>query len=386
MKTQNVVSRALAFLVVALLAASCSPEITPTALPKAPAGISTVSSQSNSALQEKWNETVAAAKAEGSLAIYHPSGAEMRQRVGEEFYKKFGIRIEWTPGRSNELVQKILSERRAGIYNADVLVACTMSALNSLKPAGALAPLEAKLILPEVKDTSKWFQEKHWWVDNEKTHLAYAAIPQAALVINTDLVKKDELKSFRDLLNPKWKGKMVMDTPFVGGSGNSWVTGIGHIIMNTDYLQELARQEPTILQDSRQEAEWIARGKYPIGLGQSVTEVSLLMKAGITNLDVVTPAEGTWLSQSSGAMSVLNNAPHPNAALVYFNWALTKEGQTIISQSEGYQSARVDVAADFLESWSIRQPGVKYFDGINYEYNLKKQEYLDVAKKMFVKQ
>lgn len=378
MNTPKILPLALNSLVWVMLLASCAPPATtplPAERPGAPTGKLT--------WERNWDETVSAAKAEGNLVIYGFTMPRQRQLISEAFSSKFSIRPEWVVGRSNEIAQKILSERRANIYGADVLLGGTMSYMTILKPAGALKPLEPDLLLPEVTENNKWFQGKLWWVDNERTHLAYAAIAMPPVLINTDLVKKGEIASYRDLLDPKWKGKILMDNPFTGGPGNSWVTAIGYNIMDTAYLEELAKQEPFMLQDARQEVDWIARGKYPIGIGQSTANISEYIKAGVSNIEVVTPREGTWLSQSAGAVSLLNKSPHPGAARAFLNWILTREGQTIISKAEGYQSARIDVPTDHVEPWSLRQPGVTYHDAINLESQMKKGEYVGIAKKIF---
>ncbi|MBI4333225.1 MAG: extracellular solute-binding protein [Chloroflexi bacterium] len=372
-----------ALLASVLLAAACAPA--PEAAfpaPAAPSGASSVAARAS--WQQSWDETVAAAKKEGSVTIYSSNTPETRQMVGDAMRAKFGIRVEWaTGGGSNELVQKILAERNARLYNVDAMLGGTMSIMNFLKPAGALLPLEQFFILPEVTDTSKWFQDKLWWVDKERTHLAYAAIAMPGIVVNSDVVRPEEMASYRDLLNPKWKGKILMDDPSTGGPGNSWVTAIGYNILDNSFLEELARQEPEFHTEKRTEHEWVARGKYPVLIGGSTDTIFQLKNSGVSNLAVIAPREGTWLSQSNGAITLLNNAPHPNAAKVLFNWILSAEGQTVVCRGQGLQSARIDVPTDWVDSFTIRQPGVKYADAINLESQVKKGEYAQLAKKIF---
>ncbi len=373
----------LAYLVLAALlgAVSCAPNPPPSA-PAATSAAPGATTAPAATWEVEWNRTVAAAKKEGRLVIYGNTTSEMREAVSKAFDAKFGIPIEWLPGRANELVEKIVSERRNGIYVPDVLSDATTSAMNLLKPTGAMEVLEPKLILPDVTDTSKWLNNRLWWVDPERTHIAYFAIPQTGIFINTDMVKPAEMTSYNNLLEPRWKGKIVMDDPTLGGSGNSWVTAMGELIMDRDYLRKLAAQEPMLLRDNRQEAEWVARGKYPVGAAMSPDEVVQFIRAGAP-VASITPKEGTFVTLSRGGLSVLDRAPHPNAAKVYLNWALSKDGQTVISKSEGLLSARTDVSSEFVDPSSQRQPGGKYFDTINYEYQLKKGEYVAIAKDIF---
>lgn len=76
----------------------------------------------------------------------------------------------------------------------------------------------------------------------------------------------------------------------------------------------------------------------------------------------------------------MNKAPHPNAAKLFVNWLLTREGQTIYSKTYGAQSARVDVPTDYLNPWSFRESGVKYVDVMDEEFDTKADEYLKLAK------
>lgn len=373
----------LACMVLAALlgAISCAPN-PPPSTPAATSAAPGATTAPVAAWEVEWNRTVAAAKKEGTLIIYGNTTSEMREAVSKAFGDKFGIPIEWLPGRANELVEKIISERRNGIYVPDVLSDATTSAMNLLKPTGAMEIMEPKLILPDVTDTSKWLNNRLWWVDPEHTHIAYFAIPQPGIFINTDMVKPAEMTSYNNLLEPRWKGKIVMDDPTLGGSGNSWVTAMAELIMDRDYLRKLAAQEPLLLRDNRQEAEWVARGKYPLGAGMSPDEMVQFIRAGAP-VAAITPKEGTFVTLSRGGLSVLDRAPHPNAAKVYLNWALSKEGQTVISKSEGLLSARTDVSSEFVDPSVQRQPGGKYFDTITYEYQLKKGEYVAIAKDIF---
>jgi ABC-type Fe3+ transport system substrate-binding protein len=67
--------------------------------------------------------------------------------------------------------------------------------------------------------------------------------------------------------------------------------------------------------------------------------------------------KGTDTSPANGALALFNKAPHPNAAKIYINWLLSKEGQTVFARASGYVSARVDVSIDHTEPWRIPQPG-----------------------------
>lgn len=174
-------------------------------------------------------------------------------------------------------------------------------------------------------------------------------------MINTSLVKKDEVKAYRDLLNPKWKGKILIDDPTILGGGNRWAMFIGEYFpeLGWDFQRELARQEPTLLRDRRLMAQWLTLGKYSIYLGPH-TEVRRMIDAGAP-IAVVYPKEGTYGSSGHGSVAFYDKAPNPNAAQVFANWFLTREGQTVYSRARMKQSMRTDVPIDHLPPEETRE-------------------------------
>ncbi len=85
----------------------------------------------------------------------------------------------------------------------------------------------------------------------------------------------------------------------------------------------------------------------------------LPMAAYPGHINFHTPDEGSFLD-GSGFADIVNRAPHPNAAKVWINWFLSREGQTANTRASGVQSTREDIPTDFLVPSTVRQPGVKY--------------------------
>ncbi len=310
--------------------------------------------------QAKWNDVVAEAKRERTLVVATSSGPEVRQPISEAFERKYGITLEFISGRPAELVPRALAERRAGIYSADVWIAGVPLMMTELKPARAIDPLDKLLILPEVTTRENWWGGDLRWVDKEKYMVGLLAYPKAPLFVNTDLVKPDEAKSYKDLLKPEWKGKMVLYDPTISGAGNTWFQGlVKGGIMDLDYMKALARQDLMVQRDARLQVEWVVRGKYPLGLAVR-TETAIDFERQGAPAKLMTPAEGTYLIFGGAGLCVVNKAPHPNAATVFVNWLLTKEGSTIFSRAFGAQSARLDVPTEGLHPESVRKQGIDY--------------------------
>src|SRR3990172_249498 len=173
--------------------------------------------------QETWNKVVAGAREEGKLVIYSSMGPPTRKAITRAMAEKYGVTAEFVSARPREFVQRILSERKAGLYHGDITVSGTGDITPRLKPAKALESLDSALILPEVLDKKVWWGGNHLWVDKEHTQVCFVAKPQVGVTINTNLVKPEEIRSYKDLLDPKWKGKILQDDPTLGGGGSAWV-------------------------------------------------------------------------------------------------------------------------------------------------------------------
>ena len=108
-------------------------------------------------------------------------------------------------------------------------------------------------------------------------------------------------------------------------------------------MQNIVKQEPLITRDRRLQAEWVARGKYPIALGVEPSEIFKMVEAGAP-VKLISMKDGQPLT--SGPMNVMafDRGPHPNATKLFVNWVLGKEGGTIMAKHSGYISARVDVS------------------------------------------
>lgn len=313
-----------------------------------------------------WAKALQEGKKEGKVVIYSTGGGEVRA-MGAAFQKKYGIAVESVIGRGAELTPKLSSERKAGLYLVDLYLGGSGTAMVDWKGMGVLAPMEPLLVLPEVLDPNVWFGGKLIFLDKQKLvlkGLAYANVP---LAINTELVRPDEIKSYKDLLNPKWKGKIVMNDPTTRGTGGKTAATAGLELMGWDFMLALAKQEPLILRNERQQIEWVAQGKYPMVFAPLTTPLAEFIKAGAPLKEILL-AEGSHYTGGVGNIAFIDKAPHPNAAKIFVNWYLSKEGQTIMSQETLNPSARLDVSKEGMNETRILKPGVKYVDSDSEEF------------------
>jgi ABC-type Fe3+ transport system substrate-binding protein len=275
----------------------------------------------------------------------------------------------------------ITRERQAGVYHWDVYVGGTPSILQTLKPAGAFAPLRPALMLPEVLDDAAWFGGlDSGWMDKEKTYsMGFGLTMNPTVVVNWDVVSHDDLKTYADLLKPQFAGKIVWDDPRLPGQG---ISTAQRFLVNfgADWLKRLfAEQKIAYIANPRQLAEWVVSGKYPIGIGLAPQELKIFQQHGLGKnvSDFLVPLEHPSLEYGYGTVSMLSHAPHPNAAKLYINWLLSKAGQNEwIKTSEN--SRRLDVPIATAET--AAQPGVVYVGEQNEENLPTRQQAGAIAK------
>jgi iron(III) transport system substrate-binding protein len=305
------------------------------------------------------------------------------------FKKKYGIEVETVTARSLQLIEKMFTERRAGLNMVDAFISGTTDMILRLKPAGVPHPLEREFLLPELTDPlliqKLWYEGKMTFVDREtRLILSFAAYTTVPFAINTEMVKPDELKSYKDLLQPKWKGKISINDPTMPGAGGKWFgMALWAKMADLDYMKKLAEQEPAVLTDTRLQVDWLARGKYPVAIAAKTGVFTDFVEAGAPVQRVPAPVEGAYVSSGGGNIALIKDRPHPNATRLYLNWLLTQEGQTVFSVASGRQSRRLDVPKEHADPAQRIEPGVKYANGDDEEYLSQENKYYDFAKEIF---
>jgi ABC-type Fe3+ transport system substrate-binding protein len=330
------------------------------------AGVS-LGAQGKPAWQQEWEKTLEAAKKEGQLTVYI-SGYEA---VLPYFEKEFPeIKVTAVTARGNQLGQRLLSERRAEKYLADVVSSGANPNYQAFYPARALDPIKPALILPEVTDQTKWYLKKHQYSDPEGQYVFnyVGSATYGAVNYNSTLVDSKDFKSYWDLLTPKWKGKIeVRDIREAGpGAGNTRFFYY-HADLGPPFIRKLfGEMDATLFRDFRQGPDWLATGKYAICF---FCDVDVLKRQGLP-VDTFGPRvfkEGGGLVQQFGTLTLVNRAPHPNAAKVFINWLLSQRGQIALQKSQTNaetpaDSLRADIPKDEVPLLNRRLDGIKYLD------------------------
>jgi ABC-type Fe3+ transport system substrate-binding protein len=195
---------------------------------------------------------------------------------------------------------------------------------------------------------------------------------------NSKLVNPSSFKSYWDLLDPKWKGKIVVFDPKAGGFAATRDRFFYHNPeLGPPFLRRLfSEMAPTLYARYPQGEDWLATGKYSLCLcrHQSISEA----KSQGLPVDLVEPAqfkEGVGVETRAKTMVLMNQAPHPNAAKVFLNWFLSREGQSDFQKIAGKfldagaeGSLRVDIPKEDIPPRNRLNPGVKYVPQWNPDF------------------
>jgi iron(III) transport system substrate-binding protein len=319
--------------------------------------------------QPDWSKTLEAAVKEGQVNIYYWGPAPAID--AGVFQKKFPqIKVVVTTGSGGQLLQRILSERRGDKYLADVYIDGASNFHPHIFNARAVDPIKSALILPEVVDESKWWRGKHKYLDKEQQNvLAFSSTPNFGTIsYNSRLVDIKEIKSYHDFLHPKWKGKIAARDISDAGGGSSPMRFFYHNPeLGPNFIHRLfSETDVTMFRDSRQAVDWLASGKVAICFFCTGTEVAKRQALPVEELTKLLK-EGAGLSGQVGYVGLLNKAPHPNAAKVFINWFLSREGQITFQEEQAKagnprDSLRIDIPKDVISMQERRVEGGRYIE------------------------
>lgn len=329
------------------------------------------SAESKPASQTDWEKAIAAAKKEGEVRLWgdqeitHPD-------IVAAFAKEYPfIKAVTVSGRVGELMPRIIAERRAGKYLADLYSGGLggRSFFDFLK-TGVLDPIKPVLLLPEVVDGSKWLNGEHYYADGEKrfVFMYEGSLAGVGLHYNTNLVDLKEFRSYWDLLNPKWKGRILLYER-VGVGSPSVVRFYYNAQLGPDFLRRLLTEmNLTVSQDRRQSSDWLASGKFPICIDCGDTDRAKQQGLPVDEFPHANLKEAGYEISTSGnsGLALVNNAPNLNAARVFANWFLSREGQTVwqavmnTKVLEPSDSMRIDIPKDKVAAPARREEGRKY--------------------------
>jgi iron(III) transport system substrate-binding protein len=280
----------------------------------------------------EWQKVVDAAKKEGKLVIYTASiGSPFHKTVIKAFESKYGITVELLEARASEVRERVRVEQAAGRFLGDLhhngsTTTWLMQRDGNFQPRGEI---------PNIRNL-----EPPYTADDIKIP---AEVISYCLLINKNLVKPaDEPRSWKDILDPRWTGKILSDDYRALGGG-----AVFFVVMQNTFGQEfhdkLAAQKPVFSRDLQNSERRTARGEYPLYLPFNLQDLNNLKGLPVK---AIVPAEGRPYVRFD--ISVLKNAPHPNAARLFMNHYLEPESQLVFANA-GYNPVIKGVVEKTIE-------------------------------------
>jgi iron(III) transport system substrate-binding protein len=334
---------ALAPMLVATLAACTSAPPAQPAAPQASAPPPARAPAAPPAWQAEWEQTVAAARQEGQVAVSGPVGEVWRNAL-LTFEKDYpGIKLEFNGVNGRDFWPRVQQEREAGHYLHDLRVGGAEPTAFAAARDVILVPIRPILLLPEVVDGSKWLGGiEGLFADTAKQYfVGFLVNVNAPATVNRDVVSETDLRSDRELLDPRWKGRISLQDPRAGAAQSNLAAMLA--TYGESFVRELlAEQQLVVIEDSRQQVEWLVRGRYPIAIGVAPAQLLHFQQQGLGR-NVVDLEGVRSLSVGAGGLVLLGRAPHPNAAKVFVNWLLTAPVQERVAAATQLNSRRLDV-------------------------------------------
>ena len=263
-------------------------------------------------------ELIDAARKEGRIVFYSAMDLPVAEKLGKAFEASFsGIAVRVERSGSERVFQRIAQEMESGIHAADVVNSADAAHFIVWKRNGWLAPCLPEEVAQHFP--AQYYEPDGLWITSR--------VWLSSLGYNTNLVRgEDAPKSFADLLDPKWMGKMVKAHPAYSGT---IMTATFAIVreLGWDYLEKLARQKVMQVQSSTDPPKKLALGERAVMADGNDYNLIQLKESGAP-VEVVYPAEGTPLV--TGPSGVFKSAPNPNAARLFQNWLHSRQAQQLL--------------------------------------------------------
>ncbi len=349
--------------------------------------------------EAKWNALIEAAQEEGEVVIIAGGSASVGMKNHIEYFQnKFGIKVIVGRGSGTDQANRLLAERGNGRYTADVVHVGPTSGNTRLIPNGAYDPITPLLFHPEVVDQSLWLNNQHHYADPDQDKIflwnGVADVERFPSWYNTELVSDDELpRSVEEIFSPRWRGVLAMQPPNTGGAGGTWFEMYIHPDFGPDFIERFIREmDVTFTTDTLGMVNGLVKGKYH-GLhgGLGTQDPDDLVEKGLPiaepNVDIAS-IKTISPSGSSNNVAVLNRRPNPNAAQLYVNWLLSREGQTVW-QDDPLQEQNPTLRTDDIPPGTTRERERRK-DGVSYviliaqpEILAKRDEALEFATRIY---
>lgn len=353
-------SGAALLIAILVLMVACAPQpvLAPTAPPPTVAAPTPAVAPPPKPEDTQWQQVVKAAQQEGKLIMYDAAFfvGDTRIAIPKAFKERTGISAEvLVTGGSSATIQRLQVEQRTGLSVADVFASGGLSGPRMISLGFTQ---EVAGGLPALKEKGVFITDPVFSPGGEAIIFGTTLL---GVMANSKLVQPGEIKSYKDLMNPKYKGKIVIRDPRLGSGGSAFTLGtFRHLkILDDDFLRNLVKQQEVVMWGGGESeaAQMVARGEYTVNMGAAIDVLyAALIREGAPVMPVYMQ-EGTV--GDIGVIQMSNKAPHPNSARLFIDWLLTAEGQSVYHKARATSPMRKDVP-NFMPPALTKEPMPKF--------------------------
>ncbi len=305
---------------------------------------------------------IEATKKEGKVVWYTSLALPSSTMIANLFMNRYkGIEVEVHRTGSQRVLQRVMQEVSAGIKNVDIIHTSDGGHFVLLRKKGLLT----KYLPKGLESFPSGFKDKEGYYFGMRATLSVIAYNPKII---TD---KEAPKSWKDLLDPKWRGKMVTAHPSYSGIIATHVQAIVNLY-GWDYFKELSRNKLHLVQSANDPAGVVASGERPVGANGAEYFYYKTMKQG-NPLRIVYPKEGIPLVVSP--VAIARDAPHPNAAKLFMDFIFTKESLQAMANLEGLYTGHPDV------TYPKDKPKLKELNLLNVEAEQLEEKNAEIKKR-----
>ena len=267
-----------------------------------------------------WARIIDAARKEGGVTLSTGLESPVVRTVLKNFETRYSVPVNSLVGRPSEVRERIRVAQIAGRQQVDVVFgseALTNIRYNEDKTVADVGgPLQGDLARTTLKSQTQFIPQ---------ITITYG------LMVNTSMVKpEDEPKGFFDLLDPKWKNRILIDDPRTNGPGHIYFIGtrLWGPEKHADFHKRMAAQNPAFVIGTQEAARKVVRGEYPVLVAFTLPDITPY--AGLP-VKAVAPVEGC--PYILYGCSIVANAPHPNAAMLFAHYNSSDEALSEYAQA-----------------------------------------------------
>lgn len=271
----------------------------------------------------------AAAKKEGKLVWYTSTPVAQAQKIAGAFEKETGIKVEIFRSGGSEVLRRFQSELDARRIVADIMTTSDPAASALLAKKGVLVPFKPKHF-DKIPDAAK---------DKDGNYIAQRLNIMTIYMRGDKVADADRPKTWDDVTQPKYKGKLVMTDPSYTALQLT-VVGMMSKARGWGFYEKLQKNDVMIVRGNQQVSDNIKRGERVIAVG-ALDSYAAEDRAAGHNIVTVYPADGTYIIPSPTA--IVKGSPNPNAAKLFAEFMIGDEAQKVFPADGGY-AARADIA------------------------------------------